>query len=168
MYMYMCMYMFCTARTALTTARRPLLRRLPPAPLAYVHLDIEGAEFEVVPHLLVSGALCRVSHLHIEWHATTLLSRGDEAVAMALGQRLALQHLVRSGCRGSSSNLGIRIDHEDSAGQATVYKMFTRATWRLHNASLEAASHGLTSAKRERVRAEQQRSQELMATLTEE
>ena len=31
-------------------------------------LDIEGAEFETVPNLLASGALCRIGIAMVEWH----------------------------------------------------------------------------------------------------
>jgi FkbM family methyltransferase len=40
-------------------------------------IDIEGSEFTVLRHLLESGVMCRrVSHLFVEWHATSPESKG--------------------------------------------------------------------------------------------
>ena len=36
--------------------------------LSYLKLDVEGAEFELLPWLLLQGALCRVGYLLVEWH----------------------------------------------------------------------------------------------------
>lgn len=33
-----------------------------------VKMDIEGAEFDVLPHMLVHGSLCFIDYLTIEWH----------------------------------------------------------------------------------------------------
>ena len=63
--------------------------------LAYLKLDVEGIEYTLLPFLLTSGALCRFSHVRIEWHL----------VAQAIPERfesLALRHsigrLLRLGC----------------------------------------------------------------------
>ena len=57
----------------------PMLR-LRPDEIVLIKLDVEGYEFELLPHLLESGALCLVDYLHIEWHPSVLpqarLSRG--------------------------------------------------------------------------------------------
>ena len=66
----------------------PMLR-LRPDEIVLIKLDVEGYEFELLPHLLVSGALCLVDYLHIEWHPSVLpqarLSKG-----LALGEAMNL------------------------------------------------------------------------------
>ena len=48
--------------------------RLPPPlqPLCGLKLDIEAAEFELLPHLLLSGSLCRCHYFLFEWHLNSL------------------------------------------------------------------------------------------------
>ena len=36
--------------------------------VAYLKLDVESAEWQLVPHLQTQHALCRVQYLLIEWH----------------------------------------------------------------------------------------------------
>jgi hypothetical protein len=31
-------------------------------------MDIEGAEYDVVPHLLAHGAMCKLDEAMVEWH----------------------------------------------------------------------------------------------------
>ena len=45
----------------------------------YLKLDIEGGEYEVIPHLNETGALGRVKMLFLELHAPKLLDRTAEA-----------------------------------------------------------------------------------------
>ena len=46
-----------------------VLPRLPGTPPRIIaKIDIEAAEFTVLPHLLSSGALCGLRHLLLEWH----------------------------------------------------------------------------------------------------
>ena len=51
-------------------------RRLPPAatgwlpPAVVVKMDVEGAEFAIVPRLLQERALCAVNFISFEWHTT--------------------------------------------------------------------------------------------------
>jgi FkbM family methyltransferase len=40
--------------------------------LSILKLDVEGAEYEVLPSLLQSGALCAVDYLRVEWHLNAL------------------------------------------------------------------------------------------------
>ena len=46
-----------------------------------MHLDIEGAEYEVVPHLLSRGVACwfRRGRMTIEWHETNRRSAATAA-----------------------------------------------------------------------------------------
>ena len=41
--------------------------------LVYVRLDIESSEYDLLPRLLLSGALCNVHFLLIEWHMVNAL-----------------------------------------------------------------------------------------------
>ena len=48
-------------------------------PRVVVKMDIEGRELEVVPDLVMSGALSAVDEIHVDWTrlATTRERRGD-------------------------------------------------------------------------------------------
>ena len=50
-------------------------------------LDIEGAEFSVIPRLLVSGVLCRVDFMLVEWHL-------HRVVRSKLMDGFALRHML--------------------------------------------------------------------------
>ena len=63
--------------------------------LVLCKMDVEGAEYTLLPHLLRTGALCNISHLIIEWHLNALPP--EERLA-ALGQKLSLQRTVSSAC----------------------------------------------------------------------
>ena len=65
-------------------------------PLVFLKLDIEGAEYSVLPRLLLTRALCTVSHLHVEWHLNS--TPPSERLA-ALGLRHTLGHVLSRGCR---------------------------------------------------------------------
>ena len=52
----------------------------------------QAAEYHLLPHLLVHGALCRVSHLLVEWHLNAEPSpRRLDALALRLGLRMLLE-----------------------------------------------------------------------------
>ena len=76
-------------------------------------LDVEGAEFNLLPDLITSSALCRVRYLHIEWHPLKGLPGGikahEERIA-GLAMRYALRGLLQHGCGGNGPRL---ISHED-------------------------------------------------------
>jgi FkbM family methyltransferase len=66
--------------------------------LRLLKIDIEGAEYDLLPHLIVSGALCRATHLLVEWHLNKLpYSRR----LRFLGLRLAFDELLTKGCQSS-------------------------------------------------------------------
>ena len=77
-----------------------MARRVPRTPNAsatYValKLDVEGAEFELLPHLVASGVLCRAHLILVEWHLNSL----PPAERLAgLGLRLSLAATLRHGC----------------------------------------------------------------------
>ena len=68
---------------------------VPPVP-AFVKLDVEGAEYSLIPHLLTSRALCgRVGFLLVEWHLIKL-PRPKRRAGLAL--RDALQPILNASC----------------------------------------------------------------------
>ena len=58
-------------------------------------LDIEGAEFSVLPRLLQAGALCHTTFAIIEWH---LLTQPAEKRLAGLHLRHSLDMLLENGC----------------------------------------------------------------------
>ncbi|KAL1524480.1 hypothetical protein AB1Y20_019374 [Prymnesium parvum] len=78
-----------------------LLRTVRRGDVAFFKLDIEGGEYELLPHLVVSGALCRAQHLLLEWHL-----RGIPAAERLAGvaMKLALPMLLARGCPGRTPN----------------------------------------------------------------
>ena len=77
-----------------------ILRTIPVAPghLAYLHLDIESAEFRLIPRLVFSGALCRLSHVHIEWHLKPLAAASDRELSDSLAMRVGFEHMLEQAC----------------------------------------------------------------------
>ena len=64
-------------------------------PPILLKMDIEGAEFSLLPHLLMAGALCSVTHLRTEWH----LNSQPEAQRMSgVALRLGLHNILTQGC----------------------------------------------------------------------
>merc|ERR1712232_1433254 len=57
-----------------------LLEHVNPDDYAMCKLDIEGAEFKLVPRMLATGALCLCDRMSIEWHAH-LVDRDGATVA---------------------------------------------------------------------------------------
>ena len=93
-----------------------LLQILPEHGITFVKMDVEGAEYKLLPWLLTQGVLCRVRYLLQEWH---LASVPLEKRLPALSMRLALHELLRHGCKSppvailhdaaSQNNLGVPI-----------------------------------------------------------
>jgi len=65
--------------------------------LALIKLDVEGAEYTLLPWLIRQGALCSTAALHllVEWHLNSL--RPEERLA-GLGLRLSLEHILNASC----------------------------------------------------------------------
>lgn len=131
---------------SLSALIRSTLGGAPDGTLSYLHLDVEGAEFQLLPTLLLSGALCLLTHIHVEWHFPTLASAAWNAsardTAAGVGLRMAFEQLLQQGCASSVSSgrfegrepgdpavLTTMVDHEDSAGKEAVYRIARYATW---------------------------------------
>jgi len=63
------------------------------AELLVLKLDVEGAEFALVPELLRRRALCRVTHLRVEWHLSSMPLGGN-------GTRLLFEDRWHKACAG--------------------------------------------------------------------
>ena len=74
-----------------------VLRTLRPsdAPVL-LKIDIESAEYSLVPRLLTTGVLCLPSHLIVEWHLRHA-SDSDRLACLAL--KLALPLMLKRGCK---------------------------------------------------------------------
>ena len=73
-------------------------------------LDIEGAEYAVLPRLLMSGVLCRVSFMHVEWHLNNLpLAQRFDGFAL----RKAFDSLLKAGCATNPGGRPKRFLHEE-------------------------------------------------------
>lgn len=63
--------------------------------LLMLKIDVEGTEYQLLPHLLARGVLCLPTHLIIEWHLNYL---PPERRLAALALRLSLNSTLRNGC----------------------------------------------------------------------
>lgn len=64
-----------------------VLPALPPGAELAAKMDIEGAEFEVLPRLDEAGALCRIRSVQVEWH-----DAGNTRMAPALRSAIAAKY----------------------------------------------------------------------------
>ena len=64
-------------------------------PPSLMKLDVEGAEYELLPWLLAQGALCRLRFIQIEWH---LNARAPHERIAAVGLRISLHSLLNAAC----------------------------------------------------------------------
>ena len=67
----------------------------PPSTLVYMRLDIESAEYDLLPHLLARSALCRVPYLQVEWHMNKLAAARR---LVSVGLRISLGDILTRGC----------------------------------------------------------------------
>ena len=68
-------------------------------PLVLLKLDIEGAETQLLQGLLVTGALCTVSVLRVEWHLNYL---PKEKRLASVSLRHSLRSTLRNGCEAGA------------------------------------------------------------------
>ena len=82
--------------------REVLTRQLPrsdggrPARIV-MKVDIEGGEFELLPHLLASGVLCEVDYVYVEFHLTWVADGTAKAKAFT-GNLTALKEARGASC----------------------------------------------------------------------
>lgn len=75
-------------------------------PKVLAKLDIEGAEFKVLPRALLSGALCHVHFILIEWHLNRL-ARAE--MLSGFGLRRSFDSQLMLGCRAPPQ----LVEHDD-------------------------------------------------------
>jgi len=69
---------------------------LPAPELLFLKLDVEGVEAQLLPFLLAEGALCKLTHLLIEWHLNAI---SPEQRLDALALKMALPSMLYYACR---------------------------------------------------------------------
>lgn len=113
-------------------------RKVHPSDLVFMKVDVEVAEFTLLPHLLAHGALCSVDLMLIEWHFSRI--HNHNARLGALGLRLSLADLLERGCpprpprEASDPSSGRRFVQHDEAQLSrhhVVPGLYERARW--HN-----------------------------------
>ena len=76
---------------------------------ALLKLDVEASEYALLPKLLVSGALCGVSHILVEWHLNALPA---ERRLTGLALRLAFDSLLSHGCTNRPTPVPV-VQHDE-------------------------------------------------------
>ena len=69
------------------------------ADFVWLKCDIEGAEFELLEHLLETGAAGLIDEASIEWHLDKRAQRGRERVHLKSRQRSIAERLAQAGVR---------------------------------------------------------------------
>lgn len=106
---------------------------LPPVPranetLAIVKLDVESAEFELLPALLSTGVLCRVHMLLIEWHLNALPASARLA---GLSLRLSLSSVLQHGCSALQRGHHTRWANGATPGPVLIHEGAPLNNWQL-------------------------------------
>ena len=78
-------------------------------------LDVEGAEYDLLSHLLMRGALCLLDYIIVEWHLNSLT---PERRLAGLGLQLSLGDMLARGCPAGSRprEVTINAEVENNAG----------------------------------------------------
>ena len=88
-------------------ARFLLTEILPFAHVIVCKMDIEGAEFTVIPHLIATGVMCQFDRFLVEWHES-ILPTAQQAELRSL--REAMPILIRP-----SSFCKVKVNHPNNA-----------------------------------------------------
>ena len=78
-------------------------------------MDIEGAEYVVLPSMLSSGAFCRLDVLFIEWH-DNMNPKSNKWTSKSLRRALLARTQITTGCQVTVLDL----DDEDYAKSSTT------------------------------------------------
>ncbi|KAF9900022.1 hypothetical protein EC991_008019 [Linnemannia zychae] len=84
-----------------------LLRNALPNDFVVVKMDIEGAEYEVVPHLAEMGAWAVMDHLLVEWHGS--------AIAGGTAEEINARKKVVEAAAAKLQAKGVQMPHYNSA-----------------------------------------------------
>ena len=81
-------------------------------PLIYLKVDIEGGEAALLPKLLVSGALCFVSYLRVEWHLNVL---PEEQRLSIVSLKHALRSMLTHACTAEHAEIAASLGSDHGA-----------------------------------------------------
>ena len=100
---------------------------------AMLKLDIERAEFDLLPWWLTTRSLCLVDYFLIEWHFKLLDANSSSARLEGLGLRLALASILERGCPPRPSGLKRLLQHDELqlSRHYNIPGLWERARW--HN-----------------------------------
>jgi len=104
--------------------------------LSLVKIDVESAEYELLPHLIAERALCGIRYLHIEWHLDAL---PEEKRLAALGLMLSIHHLLRASCTRAGETAPALIVSEESPNNNKLRVPRLRALTKQHSADPHSA-----------------------------
>lgn len=75
-----------------------LLRNTLPHDFVVVKMDIEGAEYEVIPHMADMGAWVVMDHLLVEWHGANVGGGTPEEIKLRQDRaKAAMDKLIKEG-----------------------------------------------------------------------
>ena len=81
-------------------------------------MEVAEYQYDLLPHLLLSGALCIPTHLLIEWHLNALPPARRLA---GLALRLGFDELLKTGCANSAHGTGPRVTVQDDFDVNNAY-----------------------------------------------
>ena len=121
----------------------------PDAVIAYLKLDVEGAEYQILPRLLHTRALCRLRFLEVEWHLRNLPIENKLA---GLALRDSLSDILKSTCpmppsMYTTTCLSTMSSQESSTERRSELVETNRRRW----GSPPAALAGTSTASEERL-----------------
>jgi hypothetical protein len=98
--------------------------------LVYMKVDVETAEFSLLPFLLTAGALCNVDFLFVEWHFSKIAASQRLG---GLGLRLGLAQILSKGCTPRPDGRVLFIEHDEMqlSRHHSVPGLWERSRW--HN-----------------------------------
>ena len=104
--------------------------------LSFVKIDVESAEYELLPHLIAEHALCGIRYLHIEWHLDAL---PEEKRLAGLGLTLSIHHLLQASCTRANETAPALIVSEESPSNNGLHIPRLRALAKQHSADRRSA-----------------------------
>ena len=99
--------------------------------LSFVKIDVESAEYELLPHLIAEHALCGIRYLHIEWHLDAL---PEEKRLAGLGLTLSIHHLLQESCTRAGETPPVLVVSEESPNNNGLHIPRLRALANQHSA----------------------------------
>jgi FkbM family methyltransferase len=101
-----------------------ILEELSPEAIILMKMDIEGAEYTILPSLMLSGALCKVNTVYMEWHRNFYPKGwvyGQKGASLRPEQIPGVVEYLTSHAKGCSTEF-INLDDE-SYGRANIRQL---------------------------------------------